>query len=81
MSSISRILADDPELTDGLAGERLHAAIRDCVAGTCEYPAGPWSPPEGIGDMSVGIGLLILHGLVARRVGVGGRFGAELLGE
>ena len=81
MSSISRILADDPELTDGLAGERLQAAIRDCVAGTCECPAGPWSPPEGIGDMSVGIGLLILDGLLARRVGVAGRFGAELLGD
>src|SRR5205807_4903755 len=28
-----------------------------------------------------GLGLLILEGLVVRRVGLGGRFGAELLGE
>jgi CRP/FNR family transcriptional regulator, cyclic AMP receptor protein len=81
MSSISRILADDPELTDGLSGERLDAAIRDCVAGTREFPAGPWSPPEVMPDMSHGLGLLILDGLVARRVGVAGRFGAELLGD
>jgi CRP/FNR family cyclic AMP-dependent transcriptional regulator len=81
MSSISRILADDPELTDGLSGERLDSAVRDCVAETCEFPAGPWLPPDGIGDMSFGIGLLILDGLVARRVGVAGRFGAELLGD
>ena len=81
MSSISRILADDPELSDGLSGDRLDAAIRDCVAGTYECPAGPWSPPDGVGDMSVGIGFLILDGLVTRRVGVAGRFGAELLGD
>ena len=81
MTSISRILAYDPELTDGLRDERLQAAIRDCVAGTCECPVGPWSPPEAIGGMSFGVGLLILHGLVARRVGVAGRFGAELLGD
>ena len=81
MSSISRILADDPELSDGLSGDRLDAAIRDCVAGTYECPAGPWSPPDGVGDTSVGIGFLILDGLVARRVGVAGRFGAELLGD
>lgn len=81
MSSVSRILADDTELRDGLTGERLDAAIRDCVAGTCDCPAGPWSPPEEFPNMAYGIGLLILDGLVARRVGVAGRFGAELLGD
>jgi CRP/FNR family cyclic AMP-dependent transcriptional regulator len=81
MSSITRILADDPELTDGLTGERLNAAIQECVAGTWDFPAGAWSPPEEVSDMSYGIGLLILEGLIARRVGVAGRFGAELLGD
>jgi hypothetical protein len=81
MSSITRILADEPELTDGLTGERLKAAIRDCVAETYECPAGSWSPPDGIVEESIGIGFLILDGLVARRVGVAGRFGAELLGD
>jgi hypothetical protein len=81
MSSDSRILADDPELTDGLIGQRLESAIRDCVAATYECPAGPWSPPEAVADMSFGIGLLILDGLVARRVAVARRFGAELLGD
>ena len=81
MGGSSRILADDPELTDGLSGERLDSAVRDCVAGTWDCPAGPWSSPEELPDMSRGIGLLILDGLVARRVGVAGRFGAELLGD
>ena len=81
MGGSSRILADDPELTDGLSGERLEAAVRDCVAGTWECPAGPLSSPDELPDMTRGIGLLILEGLVARRVGVAGRFGAELLGD
>jgi CRP-like cAMP-binding protein len=81
MSSVSRILSDDPELSDGLTGERLNDAIRDCVAGTCVCQAGPWNPPDDIGDMRFGIGLLIMDGLIVRRVGVGGRYGAELLGD
>ncbi len=81
MSSVIRILAEDPDLSDGLTGERLGASIRDCVAETCERPPGPWSPPDEIGDMRFGLGLLIVDGLIARRVGVAGRFGAELLGD
>jgi CRP/FNR family transcriptional regulator, cyclic AMP receptor protein len=80
-TSISRILAEDPELSDGLTGERLEDALRDCVAGTCVCRAGPWAPPHELGDMRFGIGLLILDGLIVRRVGVAGRFGAELLGD
>jgi len=81
MPSVSRILAVDPELSDGLTGERLEDAVRDCVAGTCHCRAGPWSPGEEIRDMRFGIGLLILDGLIVRRVGVAGRFGGELLGD
>jgi CRP/FNR family transcriptional regulator, cyclic AMP receptor protein len=80
-STVSRILAEDPDLSDGLTGQRLEGAVRDCVAGTCVCRAGPWSPPAEIGDMRFGIGLLILDGLLVRRVGVAGRFGAELLGD
>ena len=80
-NNVSRILADDPELSDGLTGERLEAAVRDCVVGTCSCRSGPWSPPDEIGNMEFGVGLLILGGLIVRRVGVAGRFGAELLGE
>jgi CRP/FNR family transcriptional regulator, cyclic AMP receptor protein len=81
MNDVSRILEEDPDLSDGLTGERLEQAIRDCVAGTCECRAGSWTPPDERGDMQFGIGLLILDGLIARRVGVAGRFGAELLGD
>lgn len=50
------------------------------MARALEVPAGPWSPPSEVRS-KFGIGLLILDGLVLRRVGVAGRFGAELLGE
>jgi hypothetical protein len=49
MSSISRILADDPELTDGLTGERLNAAVRECVAGTDWLL--PGEPPAEFDDL------------------------------
>ncbi len=76
----SQVLLEDAELAEGLKGERLLSACRDCVARTVHLPAGPWSPRrlDGTAD---GIGLLILDGLIVRRVGVGGRFGAELLGD
>lgn len=77
----SQVLIDDPELAHHLRGERLAAATRDCAARTLHVPAGPWTPPEQFDNMRYGIGLLILDGLVVRRVGVAGRFGAELLGD
>src|SRR5881227_2845615 len=77
----SQVLVDDPKLAQHLRGERLAAAVRECTARTMQLPAGAWSPPEHFDNMRYGIGLLILDGLVVRRVGVAGRFGAELLGD
>jgi CRP/FNR family cyclic AMP-dependent transcriptional regulator len=42
---------------------------------------GPWQPPAPRGAAHTHLGLLILDGLVLRRVTLGGRRGAELLGE
>lgn len=81
MAGTCLILAEDPELSEHLSGERAARAMRDCVARCVELPAGPWSPPEDAATLALGIGLLILDGLVVRHVGVAGRFGAELLGE
>jgi CRP/FNR family transcriptional regulator, cyclic AMP receptor protein len=77
----SQVLLDDPELALHLHGDRLAAATRDCTARAINLPAGPWLPPDQVDSMRFGIGLLILDGLVVRRVGVAGRFGAELLGD
>ena len=49
------------------------------MARTIRMPRGRWNVPgpEGLRE---GIGLLVLEGLLLRRVGIDGRFGAELLG-
>lgn len=55
-------------------------AIEECIAAAVPIPRGRWtghrtdSTPDGIG-------LLVLHGLLVRHVGVSGSFGAELLGQ
>ena len=74
------VLREDPDLADAIPrGLRMQAA-EDCVAQMLRLARGAWNPQE-IAEIGNGIGLLILDGLVLRRVGVDGRFGAELLGE
>lgn len=75
----SQVLLEYPELAGKLSGERLLAAARAAVARVVQLPSGSWSPSELVDGRAMG--LLILDDLIIRRVGVGGRFGAELLGE
>jgi CRP/FNR family transcriptional regulator, cyclic AMP receptor protein len=76
-SEICRVLVQDTELAEGIPPEHRERAARDCVARTLSLPAGLWPDTPTIEQ---GIGLLVLRGLLIRRVGVDGRFGAELLG-
>ena len=55
-------------------------ATEECVAEVMHLPPGPWHA-KASGSYGDGIGLLVLQGRLLRRVGVDGRFGAELLGE
>ena len=75
------VLDEDPELSELLGGRRNEAARAASNSALLHIPIGGWnapedSPREGQG----GYGLLILDGLVVRRVGFDGRWGAELLG-
>jgi hypothetical protein len=75
------VLDEDLELRELLGGRRDEAARAASNAALLHIPTGGWSaiedaPREGQG----GFGLLILDGLVVRRVGFDGRWGAELLG-
>src|SRR4051794_30455848 len=74
------VLVHDPDLAAGLEGERLRRAERDLVAATVVAFEGPWNPEEAGASVRGGIGLLVLEGLIVRRVGRTGRYGAELLG-
>src|SRR3954469_14066943 len=75
------VLVSEPYLASGLSERRLGNAERECIAATIHVGEGPWNPEHWDGEAARGgIGLLILEGLVVRRVGAEGRYGAELLG-
>lgn len=59
---------------------RAQAAKRDCLAAVLPVRPGPWEPRQHAEACRGGLGLLLLEGAVARRVGHRRRFGAELLG-
>jgi CRP-like cAMP-binding protein len=79
--NIHQILLDDPGLAEGLTGDRWTGAVRECLARTIEVPRGPWAPSAAFDGSPGDLGLLVLRGLLVRRVGLAARFGAELLGE
>ncbi len=74
-----RVLDEDPDLAEAVPEDRRDRAIDELAARELRLPCGPWSaeapPHDG------GIGLLVLRGMMIRRVGLEGRYGAELLGE
>ncbi|HZE04215.1 MAG TPA: helix-turn-helix domain-containing protein [Solirubrobacteraceae bacterium] len=78
--TLCHVLREDPDLAEAIPPALRPRAVDQCVARTVHVRTGRWS---GIGPAVVGtgIGLLVLDGLLLRRVGVEGRFGAELLGE
>jgi CRP/FNR family cyclic AMP-dependent transcriptional regulator len=81
--SATRVLSEDPELAEAIPLPLRAEAIETCIARVRTVARGRWRPESG-GDGWVGpggIGLLVLEGLLIRRVGVDDRFGAELLGE
>ena len=77
---ICRVLEEDTELLEGLPDELRERAARECICRCVTIRTGHWA---GTLDTAPGegIGLLVLQGLLVRRVGVDARFGAELLGE
>jgi CRP/FNR family transcriptional regulator, cyclic AMP receptor protein len=78
--SLCHVLKEDPDLADAIPPERRRQAVEDCTAPELKIAPGPL-----VGDGSLGfrggIGVLVLSGLMVRRVGIEGRYGAELIGE
>lgn len=79
-SELCRVLEVDPGLAEAIPPERRDRALAECVASVVTLPTGRWRNAPAITGHG-GIGLLVLDGLLVRRVGIEGRFGAELLGE
>ncbi len=76
---LCRVLEEDAELAEAIPAPRREQAVAECLASVVVFPAGNWDASQA-GSSRDGIGLLLLDGLLIRRVGVDGRFGAELLG-
>ncbi len=74
------MLREDPELADPIDPGRREQATHECTAREVWIPPGN-RPAPGRLTSEGGIGLLVLEGLLIRRVGIDQRCGAELLGE
>jgi CRP/FNR family transcriptional regulator, cyclic AMP receptor protein len=77
-ATVCRLLEEDPDLAEAIPAHRRPLAVERCLAPAITVPRGRWAIPR---SLTGGIGLLVLEGLLLRRVGVDGRFGAEILGE
>jgi hypothetical protein len=78
-TSKCQLLREDPELAESIEPARRAQAMSECTSRAIAVPPGPWS--GGGVEHEDCIGLLILDGFMIRRVGIEGRFGAELLGQ
>jgi hypothetical protein len=74
--ALCHVLREDPELADYIPQDRRSAAIEECLARELWLPVGPWQPPA-----DDGVAMLLLGGLIVHRLGIDGRYGAELLGQ
>jgi CRP/FNR family transcriptional regulator, cyclic AMP receptor protein len=75
------VLDEDRSLGEVVPPEALERARRASVAAVLSRPAGAWDGGRDSEIARGGFGLLVLDGVLVRRVGVGGRFGAELLAD
>jgi CRP/FNR family transcriptional regulator, cyclic AMP receptor protein len=78
--AICHVLREDANLAEAIPPAQRARALEECIAATLTVRPGQWSG-RGEDPMPGGIGLLVLRGLLIRRVGVSGDHGAELLGE
>jgi CRP-like cAMP-binding protein len=74
------VLREDSDLAEAITAGQRPQAIEDCTAPHLEIPTGNW-PTDITAMPGDAIGMLVLEGMLIRRLGVQGRYGAELLGE
>lgn len=70
---------EDAGLAEAVDASRRDRALAECTARCINIPPGRWQGQEAPDQNA--IGLLVLSGVLIRKVGIEGRFGAELLGE
>ena len=75
----AHVLDEDSELLELVPEPRRAAARHASQADVIDVSSGLWDARQDADRASDGYGLLVLEGVLIRRVGYGGRFGAELL--
>ncbi len=73
------VLDADRELGERLDPQRRAQAVPRSLARTLWRDTGWWAADEDAGHGRDGLGMLVIEGVLVRRVGVRDRFGAELL--
>lgn len=79
LSAVS-VLERDPDLGEDLGPEEFALARHQAIARVLRFPKGRWSAAQTAFDRAGALGLLIMDGLLVRKVTVGDRTCAELLG-
>lgn len=74
------VLQQDRYLADAVPAEQRDAAVRTSVARVLRVVGGQWDARRSAEHVRGGHGFLVLSGLLVRRVGIGDRIAAELLG-
>ena len=75
----ARLLEEDPELGEALGTDAFALAAECARAAVLHVPIGEWRQPVWPTSTTSGFGLLMLDGLLLRRVSLGDRGGVELL--
>jgi CRP/FNR family transcriptional regulator, cyclic AMP receptor protein len=76
---VCHILLEDPDLAEAVPAGRREQVANACTVREVRVPQGPWEVSETLARD--GIGMLVVEGLLIRRAGIEGRFGAELVGR
>jgi hypothetical protein len=80
MNDLVSVLDVDAGLAELVPQDRRAEARRATAAATLGVAAGPWREARNPERARGGYGLLMVDGAMIRRVGIDGRYGAELLG-
>src|SRR3954465_12284884 len=80
MNDLVSVLDVDAGLAELVPQDRRAEARRATAAATLGIAAGPWREAKHPDRARGGFGLLLVEGAMIRRVGIDGRYGAELLG-
>jgi CRP/FNR family transcriptional regulator, cyclic AMP receptor protein len=76
---VCHILLEDPDLAEAVPAGRREQVANACTVREVLLPPGRWEGHEALARD--GFGMLVIDGLLIRRAGIEGRFGAELVGR